>query len=379
MSFDTIATVALVVLLTTLLITHRKHLHFQRFLGVFYVALYRTKAGLTIMDKLAKKYKTLWVKGAPFIIAIGFIGMAIVSFDLIRSIINVLFTSTSPTVGVVLPIEAKGVFYVPFIYWIISIFAILIVHEGMHGVMARALGMKVRSSGLMVLGIIAPLIPGAFVEPDEKQLRKAKTKDQLAVYAAGPFANIISAVVCIALLSFVFNPITDGFYGNNVVVTDMLGENSPAEIAGISPGETINQIDGRQIKNTNDFSAAIRAHTPGETISVVTGGTVYDVTLQENPDSGSVWFGTFVEQPLVNTSWWAATLIWFRDLFWWLFLLNLGVGLFNLVPLGPIDGGRMLLAALQTVTKEHRATRIWKTVSVCLLCVLVTNIVVAFV
>ena len=42
-----------------------------------------------------------------------------------------------------------------------------------------------------------------------------------------------------------------------------------------------------------------------------------------------------------------AALIWFYGFLYWLYLLNLGIGLFNLVPLGPIDGGRMLLVALK--------------------------------
>ncbi|HLF55126.1 MAG TPA: hypothetical protein VI612_05405, partial [Candidatus Nanoarchaeia archaeon] len=70
-------------------------------------------------------------------------------------------------------LKAKGVFYVPFLHWFLSIFIILIVHEGMHGVMARVYGLPVKNSGLVVLGALVPLIPGAFVEPDEEKLRAA--------------------------------------------------------------------------------------------------------------------------------------------------------------------------------------------------------------
>jgi membrane-associated protease RseP (regulator of RpoE activity) len=72
-------------------------------------------------------------------------------------------------------------------------------------------------------------------------------------------------------------------------------------------------------------------------------------------------------------------ILWIKDLFFWLFVLNLGVGLFNLVPLGPIDGGRMLLTALQSITHQRRADAIWKSVSFVLLGVLLTNVVLAFV
>ncbi|MBW3018712.1 site-2 protease family protein [Candidatus Woesearchaeota archaeon] len=377
MSFDLIATLVLVAVLSILVIKNRKKLTFQRFLGVMYVAMYRTKAGLKTMDKLANKIKPLLIKGAPFIIAIGFIGMAIVSFDLIRSLINLIIGASAPSVGVVLPVKAKGVFYVPFAYWIISIFAVLVVHEGAHGVMARALGMKVKNSGLVVLGALVPLIPGAFVEPDEKVLAKAKPKHQLAVFAAGPFSNIFFGFVFLMLLSSVFNPIADQLYDNKVVITDMMGENSPAELAGLHPGESILAIDGTSISSTEEFSDAIRSKHPGETLSVLTSAAAYDITLGENPKTKTPLFGVYVEQPLKDTSPLANSFIWVKDLLFWLFVLNLGVGLFNLIPLGPIDGGRMLLTTLQCFSKK-KASVIWKSVSVGLLCVLVTNVVVAF-
>jgi membrane-associated protease RseP (regulator of RpoE activity) len=344
-----------------------------------YVAMYRSKAGLKTMDKIANKLKPILIKGAPFIIAIGFIGMAIVSFDLIRSLINLLIGASGPSVGVVLPIKAKGVFYVPFAYWIISIFAVLVVHEGAHGVMARALGMKVKNSGLVVLGLIVPIIPGAFVEPDEKALAKAKPKHQLAVFAAGPFSNIFFGFLFLAILASIFNPIADQFYDNKVVITDMMGDNSPAEIAGLTPGESITSINGAAITSTEDFSEAIRSKEPGETLSVITSAASYDVTLGENPQTKNPWFGVYVEQPLKDSSPLANAFIWVKDLLFWLFVLNLGVGLFNLIPLGPIDGGRMLLTTLQCFTKERKANVIWKSVSVGILCVLVTNVVVAFI
>ena len=81
-----------------------------------------------------------------------------------------LFTkpAASSGVGLVLPFKAKGVFYVPFFYWIISIFVIAVVHEFSHGLIARANNIKVKSSGFAFLALLVPIIPAAFVEPDEK-------------------------------------------------------------------------------------------------------------------------------------------------------------------------------------------------------------------
>jgi len=81
---------------------------------------------------------------------------------------------------------------------------------------------------------------------------------------------------------------------------------------------------------------------------------------------------------LKNESIFSYATVWITDLFYWLFLLNLGVGLFNLVPLGPIDGGRMFQVALERIMHTHKAKRVWHTVSFIVLAIIVSNIVYAF-
>ena len=62
----------------------------------------------------------------------------------------------------------------------------------------------------------------------------------------------------------------------------------------------------------------------------------------------------------------------------WLYILNLGIGLFNLLPLGPVDGGRMLQTALLRFFSEKRANAIWKNVSIFFLMVIIFNIAMGF-
>lgn len=378
-SFDTYATIGLVVILAALVFINRHKLSFSRF-GIFYAAMYRTTAGLVTMDNLAKRFKRFWEVSAVPIIVVGFIGMAIVVGDIGYGLFKILTQASTPSVGIVLPIEAKGVFYVPFFYWILSIFIILVIHEGMHGVMARVYNLPVKNSGLVVLGALVPLIPGAFVEPDEKRLARAKPKEQLAVYAAGPVSNLVTGLLFLALFAFVMTPATQGFYANDgVVITELMDGESPARLAGIEAGEKIVAINGESVGTTEDFKETLAAATPGDALTLVTSNTVYDVTLGTNPENKKAWLGVFVENELHNPTWYTYVVLWFKDLLYWLALLSLGVGLFNLVPLGPIDGGRMLLCALQSVTHETHATTVWKSVSFVVLGILITNLVLAFV
>ncbi|RJQ22465.1 PDZ domain-containing protein [Candidatus Woesearchaeota archaeon] len=379
MSIDSAAFIALMVTLAAVVIINRKKLSFSRF-TIFYAAMYRGTMGISLMDRIARKYKPLWQRLATLIIVIGFLGMAFVLFDLARGLIMILATDGAPSVGVVLPFKAKGVFYVPFFYWIASIFIILVVHEGMHGVMARVYNLPVKNSGLVVLGAIVPLIPGAFVEPDEKKLLAAPKKQQLAVYAAGPVANIVMGAALLLAFSFILTPIADTFYSHDgVVVTELMDGNPPAVQAGLDVGEKITAINGKAITGPDDFSEALQGKSPGDSISVLTSQAVYDITLGENPQNNRAWLGVFVENPLKAPTWATHAFLWVQDLIFWLAVLSLGVGLFNLIPLGPVDGGRMLLTALEHVTHKQRADRVWKSVSFVLLGILLTNVVLAFI
>ena len=378
-SFDAAATISLVAVLALIVYLNKEKLTFSRF-GIFYAAMYRTQAGIKTMDRIAQKHKWLLEKLTPWIIGLGFIGMAFVTFDLARSLVNVLVGSSAPTVGVVLPFKAKGVFYVPFFYWIISIFAILIIHEGMHGVMARVYGLKVKNSGLVVLGVIVPLIPGAFVEPDEKKLLAASRKKQLAVYAAGPVANIVTGLALMLLMFTFITPFTDSFYAKDgVVVTEVMDGNPPAAQAGIDVGDKITEINGQAIHEPQDFSDAMKDAKPGDEINIITTNAIKDITLGENPANKKAWLGVYVENELAAPKWYTYTMLWIKDLIFWMYLLSLGVGLFNLIPLGPVDGGRMFLTALQGMVHEQKAHTIWKSVGFVILGVLITNMVLAFV
>lgn len=379
MSVDSAAFIALIVTLAIAVFYNRKRLSFSRF-GIFFAGMYRTQAGIKTMDNIARRHRNLFTKLTPWIIALGFIGMAFVVFDLARSLLMVLSSASPPAVGVVLPFKAKGVFYVPFFYWIVSIFAILVIHEGMHGVMARVYNLPVKNSGLVIVGAIVPLIPGAFVEPDEKKLLAAPKKQQLAVYAAGPVANIVTGLLFLALFSFVLTPFTDTFYSKDgVVVTEFMDGNPPAVSSGLEVGEKITHINGQVIHEPNDFSAALSDSKPGDMVSILTARAAYDVTLGTNPQNNRAWLGVYVENPLKAPSWATHVALWIKDLIFWLAVLSLGVGLFNLIPLGPIDGGRMFLTALEHLTHQTRAATIWKSVSFVVLGILLTNVVLAFV
>lgn len=382
MNISNILMIGFLVMLSLLIFTFRKKITFHGFGKIIYFGMYKTKVGLKLMDRWAKKYPRILTRLCYLAIGIGFIGMIVVVFDLIKSGYQILTGTSTLSVGLVLPVEAKGVFYVPFLYWIIAIAVILVVHEFSHGLIARLHKIKVKSSGLAFLGVVIPLIPAAFVEPDEKQLRKASRFKQLSVYAAGPFANILLGFLCLGLFLLVLNPLTASMYNyEGVQVKEFMGIESPAEISGMAAGEVITKINDKEIKNTEDFLASIEGAEPGEVAEIKTKENAYSVVLEEDPAEKDAFLGVWVEteKTMKKQGMFSYFIVWVTDLFYWLFLLNLGVGLFNLVPIGPIDGGRMLQTVLEKVMHNKHATRVWHTVTFVVLAIILSNIIYAFV
>ena len=68
------------------------------------------------------------------------------------------------------------------------------------------------TSGFAFLAVLLPIIPAAFVEPDEKQLNKSPIYQQLSVFAAGPFSNILLAIIIFLFFSFAFTPLMANVY-----------------------------------------------------------------------------------------------------------------------------------------------------------------------
>ena len=53
-----------------------------------------------------------------------------------------------------------------------------------------------------------------------------------------------------------------------------------------------------------------------------------------------------------------------------MFILSIGIGSANLLPIGPIDGGRMVLLLIKRLFGEERSSLIWARVSLLFLFIL---------
>jgi len=369
MNLDLILAIIFYVLVIIFLIKKRKNVEVQG--NIFF--LYRTKLGLKLMDKIAGiSPKTLKILGLLGIIT-GFLGMIIIFYFLVIGVINVfLVPEAPPALAPLLP----GIKIVPgiptlsFWYWIISIFVVASIHEFFHGIYARANKIKVQSSGFAFLGPI----PAAFVEPDEKELSKKGRFAQISVFAAGPFANILLGVIIAIILFGVINV-------NTVQIADM-GENSTLALSGMKVDDVLFEINTAKIDTAGDVVDSLKNVKPGDIVNFKTSSGNYDVVAEKNPKNNtkaSFDFGVrnsffnYHDKAVYLYGSFPKALSWIVNLLVWLFIITVGVGLFNLLPLGPIDGGRMLLSLLSRFTSNvGLVKKIWLSISfLCLLLILV--------
>ena len=372
MNIDLLLLAILGVMLLIFFLLNKKNVDLQKIIfPVLYLVLYRTKIGLNLMDRISKKYPRfinfISIAGIYF----GFFGMAVIFYFLIKGTYSFLFIGGPPPVAPLFPgiKPAVGIPSISFVHWIIAIFILAGVHEFSHGLVARLHNIILKSSGFAVFSILLPIVPAAFVEPDEEQLNKKSKKTQLAVLAAGSWSNFITAGIFILISLVLITPLVGISSYNDGVVVVQLEKGLPAFNADIGVGEKIVKINDYEIKTVDDFILSMKEIKPGEKINMVTDKKEYSLVTVSSPDRDNGYLGVSVSPEKMvfkeGLWYWPQIISWFGVLISWIILANVGVGLFNLLPLGPVDGGRMffLMSMILFKNDEAKAKRLWLIVS----------------
>ena len=233
----------------------------SRVLGI--ILMIRTSKGKKVAEYMARP-RRLWRIYGEFSIWLCFAVMLFLSLGIVASALS---TAMEPAQQQVLP--ATDILFIPGvtsfvpIFWpILALIVAVVVHEYGHGLMARAHGMRIRSFGVLVAGII-PV--GAFYEPDQEEMRIAPQRDRLRMFAAGPSVNIVMTYLVVILLAFVSTGLTakqDGVYAVGIV------QGSGADEAGLLPYELISEIDGVSIRSGEDLTNALAQYSSGELIAM---------------------------------------------------------------------------------------------------------------
>lgn len=333
--------------------------------------LYKTSWGMKLIDRIGKKYtKTLKVL-SYVAISVGYILMVSMLY-LFGKIIYIYVAYPSIVKAIKIPPITPLVPYLPqvfkldflppfyFTYWIIILAIIAITHEFMHGIFMRRYNIKIKSTGFGFFPFFFPIFLAAFVEQDENSMNKASPFKQMAVLAAGTFANVLTAIFFFAVMWLFFitafapagvefntysysvvsltgitsmngisldnatyeqilnlskdNGMNEFLVGNKTYLLNKAGiieqegitkyialyDNSPAIQSEING--TIIEINGTEIDDWDDFGVEILKYSPGENITLTTLEDdltkEYKITLGENPIyPEQAWVGVgYVEQ-----------------------------------------------------------------------------------
>lgn len=347
----------------------------------FPLIMWRTEKFKNFIKRMANLSPKFWKWFMNIGIVISYIAMIYITWTLVSSLSSMLET---PSVSLVIPgVEMPGSsIYVPLGYGLIALATVLIVHEFSHGILAIVEKINVKSVGLMLFAIL----PGAFMEPDEEEMKEAKNSSKLRIYAAGSMANITLAVMALLIVSAVGSYVIPSTFEEDGIEVDRLVGDSPASKV-LKEGMIIESIDNHKVHDSNSYVNAVNNLKPGQNITIGTNEGDYSIILDKNPNNESKGYmgiqaAKHYELNDGVASIYGDTLpwIWFGvlELFQWICILNLGIGLFNLLPLKPLDGGHMFETLLSYKLPKYFYKPIVNSLSLILGMIIIFSIVYGF-
>ena len=391
--------------------------------GIMY--LYRTKLGIKYIDYIGDNFKRTLHFLKYIVVSCGFILMGLIVYLIGKSIYIYLAMPQiteiikAPPIAPLIPYfpELFGMtsYFPPFYftYFIIAFMIVAISHEFSHGIYMRLFKIKIKSTGLAILG---PIL-GAFVEQDDKDMKKKKNFEQMTVLAAGTFSNLVLGILFLIIFilyfyamfipsGYVFNTyamssiptetitgISD--YENNLTLIQV-GENNyfltesmkyqieenyseiivlsdaPAAKSGLKG--VIVGIDDYKIVDSEGLSEVLSKYKPGEEVVIKTDieGEIryWNLELGTHPENNSkayIGVATTPQQTSMATMFspqkpstyylpkYDGEFVFFiYHLLFWIMLINIFVAMFNMLPLGILDGGRFFMLAITSITKSEK-------------------------
>ena len=339
-----------ILFLVVFLFLKREKLEVQGKFPFFYILMYKMKFGISLMKTISQKFPRLTLSFAYLSFFIGFVGVFLVLIFFIWQIFFIYNSNIEVGGAFVLPVKTESglsgnvpIFYVPFFEWIVALLILAIVHEFAHGVVSKLFKVKIKSSGFAFLGILLPILPAAFVEPDEKHIKKSTFFQKISIYGAGSTSNFIFGGIFLALSLLLALVISNISYTSNFEFNEVLNksdlknydlkngsilrvneETDKSKFLEIFSSLEKNQSIILKINNSNDIlDYEIKPYFEKDLNKYMIGISQIDIT--NTPIEGYE-----LSYSILNTI--------FGFLFW-IWFLNIMIGFANLLPLGITDGG----------------------------------------
>lgn len=335
-------------------------------------AFFRTKRLNQLIDKISKRGRVIW----KFIWDIGIIsGLGILIVGLAIFTINIplffLPSSEETTAIAVTPvIPGITVSFQSLPYFLVAIMIGAIVHEFSHGIASRVENVDLKSTGIFIFLVFF----GAFVEPDETVLISKSRRSIMRIYAAGALANMIAAGVVILILivpigfPLMISPLYHSEPSGALVIETIV--DNPASQKGMKAGYAIIGInktpnDYQPISSAGDFhNYSDSSILPYQTLTFHFAGDIETITLQTvpRPDNSSKGFIGIRTWEYFEPRFIPPTILlnllpyWVLNSFLYIFMINLMLAIFNLLPIPFLDGDKLLAAFLGPKYKKYSSS-----------------------
>ncbi len=303
------------------------------------------------------------------------IAMVYAIYILSAGVYNLITLRGAPAVMPILP--GITVSIETFMKMIPAITIVVLLHELFHKIAFHIGKLRIKSIGF---GIFL-MFPFAFVEPDEEKFKKSGHFFKMKALAAGSFINLITAAILAPPV--VYPPIYDGciqlLYGPPAgLIVVGIEKNSPIDnFTHIKVGDIIVKIDSSRIRTIRDLDELDLPPKKNITISYYRAEDLAKGELIErsewlitesdplNKSRGVIGILSYSHRlyplmtyypPRISGLSFYLPKILFEVLFW-AFMLSFSVGIFNMLPIYPLDGYEFLKSLLEALKLDEELRR----------------------
>ncbi|MFW9809552.1 MAG: site-2 protease family protein [Candidatus Thorarchaeota archaeon] len=323
--------------------------------GMPFFFMWRTQRLNAFLTRMGKKFPKIFFNIG---IVVGFGGM-IFAFWIFGDNLIKFFIQPAAAGGVVPIIPGLTITGLPLIYMLVALAVTLLTHEFAHGLASSKDDITIKSSGLLAFLVLF----GAFVEPDEEEFENEATPQaRMRMLAAGSFSNLAWGFVFLIIL-LNFNPMISIAYNppSGAYIYE-LQEGSPAAQA-LEVGDVIIGLNDTVIANWSSVSLFMVDAGAGDqlTIHTLDGDVTIILAASELNESRGYMgvYGADYWEPKPGWNLFLTPMFVFHlnQVIFWCYLILLSVALFNLLPIPPLDGDKLLSNGLSLIIKDEKTIR----------------------
>lgn len=332
--------------------THRKGLTVKP----FYLN-YKTTGANNFLRRISKRGKKLWLVAWNIGAAIAFGQMAFITYTLVKNI-YFLTSKVESASQVFLLLPGLTVSWSNLPYLLVSLAILLITHEFAHGIASLVEGVPLKSAGVFILAFL----PGGFVEVDEETLKRTKAASRLRVFSAGSTANLAVGLMFLILIVN-FGASISPFYSpssSGVLITGLV-KGGAAEKVGLTRWDAILALNDVPIRDVEALTRYMNSVSPNSVIKVTTlRGEFYLVTQPHKLNKTKALIGIYpFDYHAPKFSFLPNHLPYHLFVLEnWAYTILISVALINMLPIYPLDGGKILETLLNKIVKRVKELQI---------------------